>query len=151
MNIAILIISLLALLVSWRSWVFAERAFSLSLFNNRYKFYSQLRHYLVELLDIIDGLGRAPTEREILIKKIKLLTVEAKYLFGDKIEDFLINICDQINTLPLDRLDDDDLKARLHDMLGSDESKNIDSYFNKYLYHSSFKKPIGFLNNLCDK
>jgi hypothetical protein len=53
-NTATLGISVVALYVAWRSRELAQQAFSLSLFNNRYKFYHEFRA-LIEELSLISG------------------------------------------------------------------------------------------------
>jgi|GEM_PF-3143929 hypothetical protein len=147
-NFATLVVALCALYVSSQSRKFAQKAFSFSLFNNRYEFYCAFKRVSTEA----EGTNY-PLSGD-LPDRIDNLRLESKYIFGKDIEDLLTNIHTQRLAIQAEYQPNDNsekgmkCKKAIIDMrnlfhaLNSDSTSNIDSYFTKYLADPDFRKPI---------
>ncbi len=136
-----LTLSVVAIFIAICSWLVSQRAFSLSLFNNRYKLYYKLRSSIYQMNDAIHGRLAGPIANFLTNNKaiIKELTSESAYLFGKEIAALLRNIEENID--PLHPTTNTELETLLNTLLGNNNS-NLDSYFKDYLSHPSFKKKI---------
>jgi hypothetical protein len=143
-----LVVALVALYVSWRSRVLAQQAFSLSLFNNRYKFYYEFRI----LIDELSSIAGFPSEKHL--GKLKYLHWESKYIFGQEIEALLESLFRNTeivfkNKEPVGIREDDELiepmkemKRLIDELSGKQPGATLDTYFQKYLYHEAFRQRI---------
>lgn len=160
-ELVVLIIALLALFVSVSSKHYAQKAFSLSLFDKRYKLYYDFK-ILVNKLKLFESDVNALPEH---LLQVKFLLWEAQYIFDDDVCDLLGRIKEHINgTISFYRTVDDMADGRLHEdmdvvhklkvehydplqllpdiLLGNDELSNLNFYFHKYLTDKDFRKPL---------
>lgn len=154
-------IALLALFVSISSKFYAEKAFSLSLFDKRYKLYFDFKALVNKLKQFEADVNCLPEH----LLQVKFLLLEAQYVFGDDVCNLLEDIKEHINgtisyyRVAADMADGrvredidvvhrfkvehyDLLKALPNVLLGDDESLNLNFYFHKYLVDPDFKKPL---------
>lgn len=156
-----ILIAICAFCVSISSKHYAEKAFSLSLFDKRYKLYFDFKALVNKLKQFeadVNGLSEH-------LLQIQFLLLEAKYVFGDDVCNLLADIKEHINgTISYYRVADDMANGRVREdmnvvhkfkvghydplkslpniLLGDDESLNLSFYFHKYLVDPDFKKPL---------
>jgi hypothetical protein len=147
-NILIFLVSILALYYAWQSRVLAQQAFSLSLFNNRYKFYHEFRA-LIEELALISGF---PTEQHL--SKLKFLYWESKYIFGEEIGMLMESLFRNVDVIcRLQNFRDDNegrelgeasqtIDRLINELSGKQDGPTLDSYFQGYLCNKAFRKKI---------
>jgi hypothetical protein len=141
-DFAILLVSIIAVIISFFALNFAKKAFTLSLFDKRYNFYHRLK-FLIEVRDTGDLF-----EQEKHMNELISLLWESKFIFGSEIEELLI----ELNTLQSSVVEAGQDIGRFHVVRGvitarfrelsgkNDKSKSLDSYFDKYLSDKDFKK-----------
>ncbi|OAI47739.1 hypothetical protein AYO45_01425 [Gammaproteobacteria bacterium SCGC AG-212-F23] len=157
-----IIIALLALLVSFSAKHYAEKAFTLGLFDKRYKLYYDFKMLLNGLSLRID---KKPLPEHL--DEVKLLLWEAQYIYGKDINDLLNNLKECLSGTALCFELADNMASgfqqenqenynefhkhketynKLHVMLmtlfGENKSTNLNSYFHKYLSDNAFRKPL---------
>lgn len=166
-ELSIFVVSVLALLVSISAKHYAEKAFTLALFDKRYKLYDDFKNTLASFL-YYDNAGASNFVVEQLLPNLSqanFLFQEAKYMFSEDISFLLAKIKEHTsgtvaffamqNAMATgERQEDlqlvsqfkvehyDVLLALINDLLGDDETVNLYSYFSKYLEDEDFRKPL---------
>ncbi|HSW69588.1 MAG TPA: hypothetical protein VLI69_05510 [Gammaproteobacteria bacterium] len=153
------IVSFTALIVSWISMYYSNKAFSLSLFDKRYKFYHDFKILVNEMLKF--DIKLFPDS----LKRTKFLLWEAQYIYGEdvcgllkKIHDNLCGVilCHQVvdDMAAGNQSEDSEIMSRLMaehyrplqsliaDLLGDNDITNLNFYFHNYLADKDFKKPL---------
>ena len=153
-----ILIAVLALYVSYLSKHYAEKAFSLSLFDKRYKLYHEFKILVNKLL--------LHSDEKFLpeyLHQIKLLLWEAQYVFDKDVCDLLddikqhisgcimyYSVADTSGQQPEEIALVHKLKVEHYDpmqllpgmLLSGDESSNLNFYFHKYLSDKNLRKPL---------
>lgn len=138
-SIGTLVVSLFALYISYCSRAYAQKAVMFSLFDKRYNFYHRLR-IAIELFDEV----HYDSEKEERGNELTFLYWEAKYIFGQEIEELLRKLLSLLDTFVKSESKEDlqALKDQKNILLNAEGMLNLDSYFNKYLFDKDFKNPM---------
>lgn len=147
-NTATLLVSIIALYVACRSRELAQQAFSLSLFNNCYKFYYEFRN----LVDELSSMPGFPTEKHLT--RLKYLLWESKYMLGKKIETLMVTLLHNTEIVhkkqnPVGTKEDYEIiepvktmMRLINELSGKQIGSTLDSYFQQYLYNKTFRQRI---------
>ncbi len=159
LEIIAIIIAFIALIISIIAKHYAKKAFSLSLFDKRYKLYYDFKILVNKLL-----LNDSKSLHECL-NEIKFLLWEAQYIFGNDVCNLLDQFKEHITGTILyykianDMADGrqpedidlvrkykvnhyDPLQSLLSALMGENDLSNLNFYFHKYIADSDFKKPL---------
>ena len=161
MELTAVVIAIIALVVSVISMHYSQKAYALSLFDKRYKLFHEFK-VLITKMAVIDRVAYSD-----YLQQIRLLLWEAQYIFGKDVCMLFNNIYNHANGCIeyFDKADSmaagnqpedyelihrlktehyDAIKSLPSTLLSDDNSKNLNSYFNKYLSDRSFKKPLHY-------
>lgn len=161
-EITVLIVAVIALIVACSARFYAEKTFALELFDKRYRIYDE---FSILLNDLLSNIREKPQSE--YVRRLKFLLWKAQYIFGNDINDLLIQIQEHIvGTITFFELSDDmgngtepgddknvsllskskkqyeQLSELISKLLGNNDAINLISYFDKYLSDDDFREPL---------
>ena len=160
------LIAAFALYVSFLSKYYAEKTFTLALFDKRYKTYYDFKNFLNDVLSNFEE--KDLSQAYLHLNQVKFLLWETQYIFGKDVNDLLTKIKSHIGGGVIKYISlyekaeagayfpEEDislmeecrvkscepLESLISTLLFGDDSVNLNAYFHKYLEDADFRKPI---------